>query len=527
MALDAPESENSKRFRGSIDDEFDACNPVTNGGERREHYDETQPLIAFPANSVTRTPLPWRQLSVLFCLRAVKPLVFELIFPFVNQMILEIGIVDDPERVGFYSGILESIYACMSFISIVPCSLLSERLGRKPVILVTTSGIAISAALFGFSKLYWFMVLTRCIGGGNGGNIAALKTMLAELTDKSNEAVAQTGFAIAYRLGQGIGQPVGGLLSHPERQFSVFDTPFWRRHPFALPGLVSGILAMVLVFVGFYLLDETHPPKKGKAMRRFSSGSSGNSSMTSSREAQVTMSTDVDNNGPQTWISVMKSTPGLHVLMCNRALLYLAVEGMFALYPLFSFTPIQSGGLGSSEADIGIILTFRALLMLLFMFSSTYLLNRWGSLRVYRFSMALLPLTFGLLPVLNFLARSEGAGKNSAAFVLVHFLVITMWALNGLAFPATAVMVNDISPTANSLGIIISMSELVKTFVEAIAPAFVNSTFAFSIKHNIAGGHLTYIIMMSLTTFGFVQPFWLKNRSPAWRNNARADESPD
>ncbi len=85
---------------------------------------------------------------------------------------------------------------------------------------------------------------------------------------------------------------------------------------------------------------------------------------------------------------------------------------------------------------------------------------------------------------------------------------------------ATAVMVNNISPTAGSLSIIIvrvaislilhiiseiifgvtkSMSELVKTSMEAIAPAFVNSTFAYSIKHNIAGGYLTYIIMVSLS----------------------------
>ena len=106
-------------------------------------------------------------------------------------MILEIGVVNDPEGVGFYSGLLESIFACMSFIcskhffwlqfmrenqthfvEVIPCSKLSDRFGRKPVILATTTGLAISTALFGFSKSFWFMVLTRCIGGGSGGNVA-------------------------------------------------------------------------------------------------------------------------------------------------------------------------------------------------------------------------------------------------------------------------------------------------------------------------------------------------------------------
>ena len=64
-----------------------------------------------------QTPLPWRALLSLFLLTATQPLAFEVIFPFVNQMIVEIGIVDDPEHVGFYSGLIESIFSCMSFIA--------------------------------------------------------------------------------------------------------------------------------------------------------------------------------------------------------------------------------------------------------------------------------------------------------------------------------------------------------------------------------------------------------------------------
>ena len=68
------------------------------------------------------TPLPWRVLSALLLLTAVQPLAFEIIFPFVNQMIVEIGVVDDPEQVGFYSGLIESIFSCMSFIAGMFCN---------------------------------------------------------------------------------------------------------------------------------------------------------------------------------------------------------------------------------------------------------------------------------------------------------------------------------------------------------------------------------------------------------------------
>ena len=68
------------------------------------------------------TPLPWRVLCVLLLLMAVQSLAFEIIFPFVNQMIVEIGVVDDPEQVGFYSGLIESMFSSMSFISGVSLS---------------------------------------------------------------------------------------------------------------------------------------------------------------------------------------------------------------------------------------------------------------------------------------------------------------------------------------------------------------------------------------------------------------------
>jgi len=70
-------------------------------------------------------PYPWRPLLILQLLTAAQPLAFEIVFPFVNQMILEIGVVNDPEQVGFYSGIIESIFSLMSFLTSVSFQRLS------------------------------------------------------------------------------------------------------------------------------------------------------------------------------------------------------------------------------------------------------------------------------------------------------------------------------------------------------------------------------------------------------------------
>lgn len=101
-------------------------------------------------------------------------------------MIWELGIVDNPEDVGLYSGLIESIFAVMALVAstsfpsfiaryiscsslVFPSCYVSDRYGRKPVVLFGIGGLAISTALFGLSTNYAMMVVTRCFGGLLGG----------------------------------------------------------------------------------------------------------------------------------------------------------------------------------------------------------------------------------------------------------------------------------------------------------------------------------------------------------------------
>src|SRR5258707_9684369 len=98
---------------------------------------------------------------------------------------MEIGVTDKPEDVGFYSGLMESAFAVVQLFtsrsdlgfsmqpfntfSVMPASAISDRWGRKPVLLFGTAGVAVAMASFGLSTKYWMMIVTRCIGGGIGG----------------------------------------------------------------------------------------------------------------------------------------------------------------------------------------------------------------------------------------------------------------------------------------------------------------------------------------------------------------------
>lgn len=70
----------------------------------------------------------------------------------------------------------------------MPACRLSDRIGRKPIILGGTLLMATSTATFGLSKTLSSMILSRCVGGAAGSVWVSTKIVMAESTDKSNQA---------------------------------------------------------------------------------------------------------------------------------------------------------------------------------------------------------------------------------------------------------------------------------------------------------------------------------------------------
>jgi MFS family permease len=55
-------------------------------------------------------------------------------------------------------------------IAVLPCGYASDRIGRKPVILGSVTGLAVSTISFGMSRTFLTLVVSRCIGGALGGS---------------------------------------------------------------------------------------------------------------------------------------------------------------------------------------------------------------------------------------------------------------------------------------------------------------------------------------------------------------------
>ncbi|EUC66729.1 MFS general substrate transporter, putative [Rhizoctonia solani AG-3 Rhs1AP] len=457
--------------------------------EHDAREDENQPILPddedTPVTEKERTPLPWKPLIILTALNAVCPLAFELVYPFINSMIVEIGVTDDPERVGFYSGL----------IVVIPFGYVSDHVGRKPVVLLgkRLGGLSVSIVSFGMSKSLTGMIMSRCIGGALGASWAAIKVMVGETTDRSNQDTAFSMMNMSYRFGQIIGLPLGGLLAHPERRWKAFQTPFWKEYPFILPCFVGAGFSLISVLFGFFFIQEALKKARRKAKRSpYSSGPS-----TPKPSTPLLVNEENQPSKKPTWRTVM--TPSILSLVVNNACMCIASEMLFSVYPLFAFTPIASGGLGMSEGEIGAQMSVRAVVHILIMLVYSKVNRALGTLRLYQVTMVFWSLVVLGFPFLHRVASQTGI--KSVVFNAAQFVFFLTWSVCGFAWVCMGSMVNDASPSAEALSLINGISQMSIVLPQAISPALANSLFAASVEKHILGGNLVWVLLFVFSEF--------------------------
>lgn len=215
--------------------------------------------------------LPWRQLSILLLMRLAEPIAFTIIFPFIGDMIWEIGATKDRSQVGTYAGVIESLFAAVQTLTVLHWARASDIYGRKPIIINGLIGSTLSSLLFGFSTSFPMLVGARCLTGALNGNVAIYKATVGELTDKTNAARAFSTLPVVWALGCTIGPLLGGYLSQPAKRYPwLFSTHdhgilafggLFEKYPFALPCIASSAVSLSSILLGFFLLEETLPSK--------------------------------------------------------------------------------------------------------------------------------------------------------------------------------------------------------------------------------------------------------------------------
>ncbi|RSL42380.1 hypothetical protein CEP53_012225 [Fusarium sp. AF-6] len=210
-------------------------------------------------------PFPTKQMFVLACCRICEPIAFMSIFPYIYYMIEDFNITDDSSKISVYAGMVTSAFTLAEFSTGVLWGRLSDKIGRKPVLLFGLLGTALSVLVFGFAPSLPVALFARALGGLLNGNIGVLQTTVAELvTVKEQQPRAYTIMPMVWCIGSIIGPMIGGALARPCISYpEIFARgTIWDRYPYLLPNLFSAATVFIGVVIGLLFLEETHAEKK-------------------------------------------------------------------------------------------------------------------------------------------------------------------------------------------------------------------------------------------------------------------------
>ncbi|KAI9761514.1 MAG: hypothetical protein M1840_001777 [Geoglossum simile] len=203
--------------------------------------------------------LPIRTHSGAF--RFIEAIAWTSIFPYVYFMIETFPEVAEPD-ISFYAGLLVAVFTFSEFLSAMIWAKISDRIGRKLVLLIGILAGVVSAVAFGFSKSIVGAVVSRAIGGLMNPNVGVVQTCIGELAkDKKQQAKAFPIVSSLRGIGSLIGPALGGLLADPVKHYSsVFrHDSVWEYYPYLLPNLVVAFLSVLGMLPAFLFLRETHP----------------------------------------------------------------------------------------------------------------------------------------------------------------------------------------------------------------------------------------------------------------------------
>ncbi|EMD68175.1 hypothetical protein COCSADRAFT_33137 [Bipolaris sorokiniana ND90Pr] len=210
-----------------------------------------------------KTPFPTRQMAVLALCRICEPIAFMSIFPYAYFMVESFMSGQSSAQISMYTGMVTSSFAFMECISGIFWGRLSDRVGRKKVLLGGLLGTGLSMLLFGFSQSLPMALIARALGGLLNGNIGVLQTTVAELiTDERHQPRAYSIMPFVWCLGTIIGGALGGLLARPADVMPFFKATIFETYPFLLPNLVCTGFVILGLTVGILFLEETHEDRK-------------------------------------------------------------------------------------------------------------------------------------------------------------------------------------------------------------------------------------------------------------------------
>lgn len=172
-----------------------------------------------------------------------------LIFPILPALLREVGHTTD---IATILGVMLALYSACQFLFSPILGVLSDRFGRRPVLLISLAGAAIDYLVMAFAPELWLLVIGRAIAGITSANMAVATAYLTDISTEEQRAKRFGLLHAMFGIGFIIGPVIGGILGD-----------VWLRSPF----LVAALLNAANFALALFVLPESRP---GQRNARFS-----------------------------------------------------------------------------------------------------------------------------------------------------------------------------------------------------------------------------------------------------------------
>ncbi|HET9693386.1 MAG TPA: TCR/Tet family MFS transporter [Steroidobacteraceae bacterium] len=188
-------------------------------------------------------------LAFIFVTVVLDMLALGMIIPVLPHLIEDL-LGGDTVRAAGMVGIFGSVWAVMQFVSMPVMGGLSDRFGRRPVILLSNLGLGLDYVLMALAPNLRWLFVGRVISGVTAASISTAMAYVADVTPAERRAKSYGLVGMAFGIGFVLGPALGGVLGSIDPRL-----PFW----------AAAVASLANAAYGFFVLPESLPPERRRA----------------------------------------------------------------------------------------------------------------------------------------------------------------------------------------------------------------------------------------------------------------------
>eukprot|EP00794_Sanderia_malayensis_P010771 gene10771-11924_t len=463
-------------------------------------------------------------------------------------LILSFGYHD--KDTGYYAGIIASSLFVGRFFGGYFWGYLTDKIGRKPVLLLSASLTYCATLFFGFSTNLYFAVISRFLQGLCNGVIVCGRAAFSEICDDTNQAIGVSLIFAAWNSAIVLGPALGGFLAHPTAKYPKLfghgaTWRFFHKFKYLLPSVLISTLLLFSIIAVYFFFEETLVSKKQKVEE----GEEEEDEYTKDTERLLQKDNSDEDHEKKNKLLVNAEVGGIEkeegtdehnedVVTCSCArklsknitetslwalvrdkLVSLCV-GMFGLsgFIIIGFQEVTAvwmasgvklGGLAFTTDKIGLALLFPALMSVIIQpLIFGRLERKLGGIKTLRFFLIFLALMTIGFPFISAAHKSRRA-IWSLLIIMRFFRMISDISVRS----ALAMFVNN-SVSSDKAGIVNGYAFSVQEIMRVFSPSLLGALFAWSVRYGRKIGfpldhHIAFFVLGVMITLLIVLSIFL------------------